>query len=499
MRLLTRNNRIIVSILALFSFVFLGTEYYFDNCVAAMVSAKMAVISQNVVLGASVIGFVLYGFIDKWRTHKERRFLVTGIGALCVLCMLGMFSLDSYPLVLCLGILCFITMGFAGSAACYLCTQEINDRKYLARICGFSYAIGILLQFLNNTFVQGRVAQTTVLCLASIAFAALFLYSHRVTAGQQTSQELSPAVSPAGSSVTTSVHRFATTSSVTSIGFSAAASTGFPVTAGQLPIGWILVGIVALMTCIFSTLDNAVTLVHASGDFDIGRWSTLILAASGIAAGFLYDQKDRKYMHVIMYAVTLLAAITIVVLTLGEAFLPGLLMFYCSAGFFVVYFMTTFMDYSYQSSRPRLWAGIGRAVNNLVAVLFCVVSVSILHVSKMGLMLMDLILLFLVSMAMLLLYMQSGKQLYEVTQDCEIKTNILNEVERIAAFADQYHLTEREKEVLEVLIHSEDNVQSIAATLNISRAALYRHLTSINEKTATKSRMGIIKKFYTEE
>ena len=33
----------------------------------------------------------------------------------------------------------------------------------------------------------------------------------------------------------------------------------------------VLLLLVALMTCVFSTLDNAVTLVHSSGETDIGQ------------------------------------------------------------------------------------------------------------------------------------------------------------------------------------------------------------------------------------
>ena len=36
-------------------------------------------------------------------------------------------------------------------------------------------------------------------------------------------------------------------------------------------VGILLILLVLLMTCIFSTLDNAVTLVHSSGEMDIGR------------------------------------------------------------------------------------------------------------------------------------------------------------------------------------------------------------------------------------
>ncbi len=35
------------------------------------------------------------------------------------------------------------------------------------------------------------------------------------------------------------------------------------------------------MTCIFSTLDNTVTLGHADGTMDIGQWPRILLACSG--------------------------------------------------------------------------------------------------------------------------------------------------------------------------------------------------------------------------
>lgn len=49
-------------------------------------------------------------------------------------------------------------------------------------------------------------------------------------------------------------------------------------------VGLLLVLLVALITCVFSTLDNAVTLVHSSGETDIGQWPRALLALSGLAA-----------------------------------------------------------------------------------------------------------------------------------------------------------------------------------------------------------------------
>ena len=73
--------------------------------------------------------------------------------------------------------------------------------------------------------------------------------------------------------------------------------------------------LVVLMACVFSTLDNAVTLRHASGT-DIGQWPRLLLAFSGLAAGFVFDIRKRKYMGLIMYCVMMMSVLSIVVLNL---------------------------------------------------------------------------------------------------------------------------------------------------------------------------------------
>lgn len=58
-------------------------------------------------------------------------------------------------------------------------------------------------------------------------------------------------------------------------------------------VGLLLLLPVGLLTCLFSTLDNAVTLVPSSGETDIGQWPRALLALSGLAAGFVFDWKSR--------------------------------------------------------------------------------------------------------------------------------------------------------------------------------------------------------------
>ena len=77
--------------------------------------------------------------------------------------------------------------------------------------------------------------------------------------------------------------------------------------------------------------------------------------------------------------------------------------------------------------------------------------------------------------------------------------NVLLEEEIMQKFCERFVLTQREGEVLEAILHSEENAQKIAEELNLSRAALYRHISSINEKTGTGSRIGLIQFYFSWE
>ena len=224
---------------------------------------------------------------------------------------------------------------------------------------------------------------------------------------------------------------------------------------------------VVLMTCVFATLDNAVTLVHAAGQMDIGQWPRILLALSGLAAGFMFDWKKRRYMYIIMYCVTLLSTICVVVIEFGGPFLAGLIAFYLSAGFFVVFFSTGFMEISRYMKIPELWAGLGRITNNL----FAMISVTTFLYSGR--------------------FRDEAKEHTEKPEEGEECEN-----EKFSDFCEKFSLTGREQDVLRLLLASDDNMQELAEHLFISRAALYRHIASLNEKTETKSRIGLLQFYY---
>lgn len=496
MTVLNKRNFTVILSLAFFNFIFLCTEYLFDDVMTLFVDASRVVMAQNVVLGASVLGFVIYGFVDDFVGAKKSTIAAISV-VVDVLSIICTFIIGMHPssgLVMIAGIIDFILLGMFGSAACFLGTRFIYDRLDIAKTVGGAYALGILVQFINNNLVKNPLVQCVIIAGFVIVFSLIIIHERELdsflqaniktdylTNGQIANEKTEMVEEP---------------------------------TIGRRMKAIFLIVLIVLMTCIFSTLDNAVTLVHASGEFNIGQWPRLILALSGLGAGFLFDLKGRKFMHHMMYVVTLLSAVCVVVLTLGGSFLIGLMVFYLSAGFFVVYFMTSFMELSFEMNKPKLWAGLGRSVNNGTAILISAVSVFLLGKSAISVMILNLVLFALISCVVILILeddkkkeiadfmngFSSGKEsdqasVEEIVSAIELDTD--NEEKKLDDFAKAYGFTPRETDVLRELLSSEDNVQNIANNLGISRAALYRHIGSINEKTDTKSRIGIMKLFFT--
>ena len=147
-----------------------------------------------------------------------------------------------------------------------------------------SYALGIFLQFLNNNLVDLETAEAVILSLFALVALALLLKAERLCRQENAEAEelQSPAIEDDGKG-----------------------------TRKKIAAGGLLALLVILMACIFSTLDNAVTMHHAAGT-DIGQWPRLLLAVSGLSAGFLFDIRKRKFMAMMMYCVMLMSVICVV-------------------------------------------------------------------------------------------------------------------------------------------------------------------------------------------
>ena len=195
-------------------------------------------------------------------------------------------------------------------------------------------------------------------------------------------------------------------------------------------------------------------------------------------------------MSIIMYCVMILSTACLVVLQFAGPFVIGLIIFYLSAGFFSVFFTASFMEIARYTKVPELWVGLGRAVNNLIAVAITGGSLALLNSgNNIAIISIELLLFVLASIAALI-YTNKRKAFFDrlaAEQESEA-----GDSEKLQRLAEKFSLTPREAEVFGLLVNTEDGLQAIADRLYVSRRTLERYVSAIYEKTGSKSRIGLV-------
>ena len=522
-----------ISMLAVFTFLFLSTEYFYVNQIAQNASSARTVNVQNYALGISAVGFCLYPLLFRFFRDRLRSAVFFTLTMLAIVCFVILGSPVPPGLLTAVGMLLFLVLGILGSAVHYHFLCEISDKKYFARMVGISYGFAILLQFLNNSLISSALAEQLLLC-AALLFIVFFLFRFQHREASRSSQMPDTAnSSPQVSDVTNPCPHMSDTSACVSSG-----STNpqhklpAPSASGALPQLVLLIFLVIFMTCIFSTLDNTVTLGHADGTMDIGQWPRILLACSGLAAGFLFDLHNRRFMNLIMYCIMMLSTLSVAILQLGGSFLIGLIVFYLSSGFFVVFFTTSFLALSEDTRCPRLWAGMGRAVNNAGAALVSNLSLSLIASDSSITLIITALVLFATVSILIAAYsmlnapgvqtetggtmthkMQatceanaihntkaalgndsSASTVSDISSDLDYPQNTPN-ADPFSTFSTAFSLTDREQSVFDQLVNTEKSIQEIADSLFISRRTCQRYITSIYEKVGAKSRMGLYQSY----
>ena len=450
-----------LSALALFTFAFLGSEFFFDSRIGLLVSAEGVVSAQAMILGASVVGFLAYALISKLAGGRRALRAVEAVGTIVALITIA--ATESSLAMQIAGCIAFFLMGSLGAEAHWSMARAFEGSPSLAKGAGAAYAAGILLQFLSNQFVPAGMANAAVLCIGIAALAVFAAAGEQgcESAGQK--QQATPdAAKPA------------------------------------IRVVWLL-ALVVLLACMFSTLDNVVTLANAQGSISVETWPRLFLAASGLAAGVLFDIRERRYMGFIMFAVTVLSTISILAVEAGASPVIGLIVFYLSSGFFVTFFTTTFLQLAPRMRTPQLWAGMGRAANNLCAFTVSGVSMMLTQSGIAAVMIVSLILFVLVSVAFVgagLFRLPSTDGERKAIQAGLAAAAAPTPEEMQAEFISRSGLTPREEEVLRAVTADERPLKQVADDLGISLRMVQRHLTNIYGKTDTQTRAGLTRAFF---
>ncbi len=453
-----------IILMGLFTFVFLSVEYMFVSRISLLVSQQKATLSQNYVLGVSTAGFLLYSLFKHFLNNRLYKLLMIITGLLAVFLTISTNCSKSFEYIFGAGIILFILLGLVGSNAYYVSACMIRNR-HLAKTAGVSYFLGILLQFINHNAIHIRTIQLVILSVSMLMLFILLIENERILSRYSTDKYAAKTIIE--SSAKGNKHNILLYISI--------------------------IVLVILMACLFSTLDSAVTLVHSDGIADIGQGARILLAFSGLAAGFIFDISNRKYTGIIMYCIMILSTLCIVLLEFSKPFVAVLIVFYLSAGFFAVFFTSEFMELSQYVRIPELWAGMGRAVNNITAAVIASFVLQLLSSDNNLLKIVLILVLFVLVSIMSVIY--TFEKYYFIQQFTQHTDEVTNEQEQLHKLTTQYSFTEREGEVFSYLVTTEDNIQTISEHMHVSRRTLERYISAIYEKTGVKSRVGLINLF----
>lgn len=443
--------------LALFTFAFLAAEFRFGINIGLLAGAERVVIAQGFILGASVLGFIGYAPLLGLAQREGHSLAAANAAVPIVIVGLTQIQFPTTPLVLeILGCVAFFGLGLLGAAAHHAFSLAFQDDPKLAAGAGAAYAAGILMQFAVNLLNCGGIAELIVLGTATIAISALSAVP------QNTDTAANPAINPFVE----------------------------PSHALAKQACW-SIALVMILACLFSTLDNVVTLSNAHGTIAVQTWPRLFLAASGLAAGLIFDLAERRYMGLVMLGIAVLSTISILAVEAGADPNLGLVVFYLSSGFFVTFFTATFTQLAPRMHAPALWAGMGRAANNACAFTTSGISLALIMIGALVL----LVAACAAFVAAGLFRLPQTEQERKHQQLAEEALAAPTVEEQRQTFIANHALTPREVDVLIAVTQDERPLKQVAEELGISMRMVQRHLSSIYQKTDTQTRAGLTKAF----
>lgn len=306
--------------LALFFFTFLACEYLFDVRMAEFVPSSEVVIYESIVVGASVIGFFVRPFLY-YRLPQTIDATSDITGVLLVSALLLMITAVRFEVVIVGGLVACCALGYCGSTAHANLARRFAQTPCLARAAALSYAMGVLVQVINHMVMPVGIPQQAVLVICAIAQVALLHGARRAKLRDESDPNFEPSVAGL---------------SVDALEYGAKwhddpeAKAAFRRAIVRLTVA------TAYLSGVFAALNAGLTTLHAFGAVDLGDWPCLLLVASSLVAGALFDLRGRSYMNIGMTCAAIMSTLSFFVLIIdgnGGNELAATIIFYLGSGF----------------------------------------------------------------------------------------------------------------------------------------------------------------------
>ena len=449
----------------LWFFAFMLLESFVNSSVAAVLGAQTVNVAYSVGIFCTGTGLLAFGLAHAKGGFQRKR-AVPLMAVACSAATLGLaLSQHATPLALS-GCLALLTCGFIGGRVHYAVALEFGESAVCGRMLGVVTGAVVCIQFLVQNLFQGPVPAIACILVSLVVLAVLDI---RDTNSGSESTQAKPQ----------------------------AGMREWPQdSAGKRRHGIYLVCAAAILTVIFTLNDSIVVSLDATGNLELFSGVRLFYALGLVVAGCLYDLGPRFSFTFTTVAVQILAVLVPYFLWAPEWYNLNMALFYFYGGFYVMFITAEFVSFSSQMTSNALWAGLGRMARCYAAAA-TVIPISLLYAAygvvalvATGVALnMALLAVCVADAALLAIY-----RLPELkTGADEIPSRAIVDFDEqdIMQFAQSIGLTEREREVLVLMVTTEDENQKMADSLCISRRTLQRHIAQVYEKAGVQSRIGL--------
>lgn len=400
------------------------------------------------------VGFLSFSALRRlFKNERVRKAVICIVGIVCIISCCVFLTTDQIGLFSLFAGLSLVSCGHIGGCVYYHHAMTFLGSQYIGRATGIGMSLAILVQILIHNFAMQKAA-----FMSSIAISILLVLFiiFRLPKDWMLENPL-----PYSSENKTDKK-----------------------TAG------ILIAAVALMSLVSGTMDAVITFFDAAGELNVYYGVRLFYALGLLAAGFLTDIRNKKYLPFATACIILLSSASTALLGSNAGAYTGIALMYLYSGFYVIFFPVMFCDFAPKTKHPELWAGMGRVVRCVFVSLTVMPVMQIYKAAGSAALVVISCALSIVLLLVLLPFIVSA-----LKKEPEIQAETPSHEELMQRFAKLYALTPRETEVLEKLLSTEEGVQEIADGLFISRRVLQRYISSVYEKTGTKSRIGLFQNY----
>lgn len=328
-----RQKRI-VCLFAFYAFVFLLTEIIVNIRTGEIWGSAIVTDVYAVGLICTGFGYLSYGWTQAhFDREKIRRAMLLGAG-LTALIAQYMLLLGPESVAVYYGFIALYAMGFVAAAIYYYASCSLSGSSYTGRVIGVSMFLAVLLQYGAMHTGGGKNLTLGVLVLAVVGIGILV---GRPPAEWCFENPLPYEKNP----------------------------PDWPRS------GLLAVIMVGLMTFGFGFSDECVTALDARGELDVAAWPRLFYGLGLLLSGWLVDLDKRRHIYTVT-AIAFSLSLLSPALLLPKLYNASLSVMYLYSGFYVMFLTTAFLEVAPRTSRPWLWAGLGRVVRSFTtaAVIF---------------------------------------------------------------------------------------------------------------------------------